>query len=251
MGAIANGMALHGGAIPVVGTFLVFADYMRPAVRLAALSEAKVVFVWTHDSVGVGEDGPTHQPVEQVASLRAIPGLRVLRPADATETVGAWRVAVNSDGPTALILTRQGVPVLEGTRAEAVAAGGYAISDPDDAGLTLVGTGSEVSVCCDAAALLAADGISARVVSLPSWELFAGQPRSEQSRVLRPDLPSLAVEAGSTMGWSRWTDDAVGIDRFGASAPGAVVMEKLGISAPNVASRARALLDGSLSRAAL
>ena len=250
MGAVANGMALHGGTIPVVGTFLVFADYMRPAVRLAALSEAKVVFVWTHDSVGVGEDGPTHQPVEHVASLRAIPGLRVIRPADATETVGAWRVAVTSEGPTALILTRQGVPVLEGTRADAVAAGGYAISEPDDPGLTLVGTGSEVSVCCDAAALLAADGISARVVSLPSWELFAEQPYSEQARVLRPDLPSLAVEAGSTMGWSRWTDDAVGIDRFGASAPGAVVMEKLGISAPNVAGRARALLEGALARAA-
>ena len=250
MGSVANGMALHGGAIPVVGTFLVFADYMRPAVRLAALSEAKVVFVWTHDSVGVGEDGPTHQPVEQLASLRAIPGLRVIRPADATETVGAWQVAVESDGPTALILTRQGVPVLEGSSAEAVAAGGYAISEPDNPGLTLVGTGSEVSVCCDAAALLAADGISARVVSLPSWELFAEQPYSEQARVLRPDLPSLAVEAGSTMGWRRWTDDAVGIDRFGASAPGAVVMEKLGISAPNVAARARALLDGALARAA-
>ena len=250
MGAVANGMALHGGTIPVVGTFLVFADYMRPAVRLAALSEAKVVFVWTHDSVGVGEDGPTHQPVEHVASLRAIPGLRVIRPADATETVGAWRVAVESEGPTALILTRQGVPVLEGTRADAVAAGGYAISEPNDPGLTLVGTGSEVSVCCNAAALLAADGIPARVVSLPSWELFAEQPDSEQARVLRPDLPSLAVEAGSTMGWRRWTDDAVGIDRFGASAPGAVVMEKLGISAPNVASRARALLEGALARAA-
>ena len=251
MGAVANGMALHGGAIPVVGTFLVFADYMRPAVRLAALSEAKVVFVWTHDSVGVGEDGPTHQPVEHLASLRAIPGLRVIRPADATETVGAWQVAVESHGPTALILTRQGVPVLEGTRAGGVAAGGYAISEQDDASLTLVGTGSEVSVCCDAAALLAADGISARVVSLPSWELFADQPCTEQARVLRPDLPSLAVEAGSTMGWSRWTDDAVGIDRFGASAPGAVVMEKLGISAPNVAGRARALLEGPMARAAL
>ena len=250
MGAVANGMALHGGTIPVVGTFLVFADYMRPAVRLAALSEAKVVFVWTHDSVGVGEDGPTHQPVEHLASLRAIPGLRVIRPADATETVGAWRVAVESQGPTALILTRQGVPVLEGTSSGGVAAGGYAISEPDDPGLTLVGTGSEVSVCCDAAALLATDGISARVVSLPSWELFAEQPDSEQARVLRPDLPSLAVEAGSTMGWRRWTDDAVGIDRFGASAPGAVVMEKLGISAPNVASRARTLLEGASARAA-
>ena len=251
MGAIANGMALHGGAIPVVGTFLVFADYMRPAVRLAALSGAKVVFAWSHDSVGVGEDGPTHQPVEHLASLRAIPELRVLRPADANETVGAWRVALESDGPTALILTRQGVPVLEGTRAEAVAAGGYALREPDDPQLTLVGTGSEVSVCCDAAALLAADDVAARVVSLPSWELFAEQPYREQARVLRPDLPSLAVEAGSTMGWRRWTDDAVGIDRFGASAPGAVVMEKLGITAPNVAQRARALLDGMLARAAL
>ena len=207
--------------------------------------------MWTHDSVGVGEDGPTHQPVEHLASLRAIPGLRVIRPADATETVGAWQVAVASGGPTALILTRQGVPVLEGTSAAAVAAGGYAVCEPDDASLTLVGTGSEVSVCCDTADLLAADGISARVVSLPSWELFEQQPYREQARVLRPDLPSLAVEAASTMGWSRWTDDAVGIDRFGASAPGAVVMEKLGISASNVAGRARALLDGSRSRAAL
>ena len=251
MGAIANGMALHGGAIPVVGTFLVFADYMRPAVRLAALSEAKVVFVWSHDSVGVGEDGPTHQPVEHLASLRAIPDLTVIRPADATETVGAWQVAVESEGPTALILTRQGVPVLEGTKAEAVAAGGYAVLEPDEPSLTLVGTGSEVSVCCHAADLLATDGIAARVVSLPSWELFARQPYSEQARVLRPDLPSLSVEAGTTMGWSRWTDEAVGIDRFGASAPGAQVMEKLGISAPNVAARARALAEGSMSRAAL
>ena len=251
MGAIANGMALHGGAIPVVGTFLVFADYMRPAVRLAALSEAKVVFVWSHDSVGVGEDGPTHQPVEHLASLRAIPDLTVIRPADATETVGAWQVAVESEGPTALILTRQGVPVLEGTKAEAVAAGGYAVLEPDEPSLTLVGTGSEVSVCCHAADLLATDGIAARVVSLPSWELFARQPYSEQARVLRPDLPSLSVEAGTTMGWSRWTDEAVGIDRFGASAPGAQVMEKLGISAPNVAARARALVEGSMSRAAL
>ncbi len=244
MGAIANGMTLHGGAIPVVGTFLVFADYMRPAVRLAALSEAKVIFVWSHDSVGVGEDGPTHQPVEHLASLRAIPNLRVIRPADATETVGAWRVAVESPGPTALILTRQGVPVLAETRAEAVAAGGYALREPDDPALTLVATGSEVAVCCDAADALSAEGVVARVVSLPSWELFAEQPRAEQDRILRPDLPSLAVEAGATMGWHRWTDEAVGIDRFGASAPGAVVMEKLGISAANVAARAKELLRG-------
>ena len=251
MGAIANGMALHGDALPVVGTFLVFADYMRPAVRLAAISGAKVIFVWSHDSVGVGEDGPTHQPVEHLASLRAIPDLRVMRPADATETVGAWRVALESGGPTALILTRQGVPVLEGTDAASVARGGYVLTEPAEPSLTLVGTGSEVSVCCDAAALLETGGVAARVVSLPSWELFAEQPYAEQARVLRPDLPSLAVEAGSTMGWRRWTDDAVGIDRFGASAPGAVVMEKLGISASGVADRARALLEGTLQRAAL
>ena len=245
MGAIANGMALHGGCVPVVGTFLVFADYMRPAVRLAALSGAKVVFVWTHDSVGVGEDGPTHQPVEHLASLRAIPELTVIRPADANETSGAWQSAVAAAGPTALILTRQGVPVLEGTSAGAVATGGYVLAEAEDASLTLVGTGSEVSVCCDAAALLAADGITARIVSLPSWELFAAQPEAARSAVLRPDLPSLAVEAAATMGWSRWCDEAVGIDRFGASAPGAVVMEQLGISAANVAERARALLAGT------
>ena len=242
MGAIANGMALHGGTIPVVGTFLVFADYMRPAVRLAALSEAKVVFVWSHDSVGVGEDGPTHQPVEHLASLRAIPDLVVIRPADATETVGAWQVAVESSGPTALILTRQNVDVLEGTDAAAVARGGYVITEAPDAEITLVGTGSEVSVCCDAAEMLAGDGIAARVVSLPSWELFAARPAAERAEVLRPAVPSLSVEAASTMGWHRWCDDAVGIDRFGASAPGAQVMEKLGISAANVADRARALL---------
>ncbi len=246
MGAIANGMALHGGALPVVGTFLVFSDYMRPAVRLAALSQAKVIFVWTHDSVGVGEDGPTHQPVEQIASLRAMPGLRVIRPADANETVGAWSVAIASDGPTALMLTRQKAPVLAGTSASAVAAGGYALSDSSDARITLVGTGSEVSVCCDAAALLAErHGVAARVVSLPSWELFTEQDRRARRDVMRPDLPSLAVEAASTQGWRRWVDEAVGIDRFGASAPGAVVMERLGINPGNVTGRALALLDRS------
>ena len=244
MGSIANGMALHGGALPVVGTFLVFADYMRPAVRLAALSQAKVVFVWSHDSVGVGEDGPTHQPVEQVASLRAIPGLRVIRPADGPETNGAWIVAVASDGPTALILTRQNVPVLAGTSAHSVGEGGYVVSDPGNAQVTLVGTGSELGVCCDAAIELAALGVTARVVSLPCWELFAELSQSQQNSVLRPDLPSVGVEAGATQGWHRWVDHVVGIDRFGASAPGDTVMEKLGISAANVAVRARTLLGG-------
>ncbi len=242
MGAIANGMALHGGAIPVVGTFLVFADYMRPAVRLAALSEARSVFVWSHDSVGVGEDGPTHQPVEQLASLRAIPGLRVIRPADANETAAAWRVAVASGGPTALILTRQDVDVLAGTSSEGVAAGGYVVREVDGAALTLVGTGSEVAVCLDAAELLAADGIAARVVSLPSWELFEEAGSAHRDSVLPPGLPSLGVEAGCSLGWHRWVDDVVAIDRFGASAPGATVLSELGIDPDNVAARARSLV---------
>ena len=243
MGAIANGMALHGGAIPVVGTFLVFADYMRGAVRLAALSQAHTIFVWSHDSVGVGEDGPTHQPVEQIASLRAIPGLRVIRPADANETSMAWRLAVESGGPTALILTRQNVPVLEGTSARGVAQGGYVLREADGAVVTLVGTGSEVAVCVDAAAQLAADGIVARVVSLPCWELFEATSAEVREAVIPSELPSLGVEAGTTMGWHRWVDDVIGIDRFGVSAPGATVMAELGINPDNVAARARALLE--------
>jgi transketolase len=242
MGAIANGMALHGGAIPVVGTFLVFADYMRGAVRLAALSEARSIFVWSHDSVGVGEDGPTHQPVEQIASLRAIPGLRVMRPADANETAASWRIAVASGGPTAMITTRQNVPVLAGTSAEGVANGAYVLQDNDNAAVTLVGTGSEVSVCVEAAGALAAEGIGARVVSMPCWELFEAQSGDAQAAVIAPDLPSIAIEAGVTMGWHRWVDDVVGIDRFGASAPGGTVMTELGITSEHLVARAKALL---------
>lgn len=242
MGAIANGMALHGGAIPVVGTFLVFADYMRGAVRLAALSEARSIFVWSHDSVGVGEDGPTHQPVEQIASLRAIPGLRVMRPADANETAAAWRIAVASGGPTAMITTRQNVPVLAGTSAEGVANGAYVLQDSKNAAVTLVGTGSEVSVCVEAAGALAAEGIGARVVSMPCWELFEAQSGEAQAAVIAPDLPSIAIEAGVTMGWHRWVDDVVGIDRFGASAPGGTVMAELGITSEHLVARAKALL---------
>lgn len=244
MGAIANGMALHGGAIPVVGTFLVFADYMRAAVRLAALSEAKVVFVWSHDSVGVGEDGPTHQPVEHLASLRAIPGLRVLRPADANEAAAAWRIAVASGGPTALITTRQNVPVLEGTSAEGVAQGAYVLRDVEDPAITLVGTGSEVSVCVEAADRLAEAGVAARVVSMPSWELFAANDAAVREAVIPRSIPSLAIEAGVTQGWHRWVDDVIGIDRFGASAPGATVLKELGIDAGPLVERAHALLDG-------
>ncbi|MGQ0520318.1 MAG: transketolase [Actinomycetota bacterium] len=246
MGSIMNGAALHGGVVPVGGTFFIFSDYMRPAVRLAAISEAKVVYSWTHDSVGLGEDGPTHQPIEHIASMRAMPKLRVIRPADANETAHAWRVAVNENGPTALLLTRQDVPVLDGTadRADEVARGAYVLfpggEDPD---VVLIGTGSEVHVCLDAAEQLAADGVVARVVSMPSWELFEAQGDDYQESVLPSDIPTLAVEAGVSFGWDRWADDSVSIEqRFGASAPGKVALEKLGYTADNVAERAKALL---------
>jgi transketolase len=243
MAATMNGMALHGGVLPVGGTFLVFSDYCRPSVRLAALSRAKVIYSFTHDSVGVGEDGPTHQPVEHVAALRAIPGLRVIRPADATETAGAWRLAVDHDGPTALILSRQDLPVLDGTDAAQVARGGYAVVPVEDPDVVLVGTGSEVWVCVAAAEQLAAEGIHAQVASLPSWDLFAEQAELYQDSVLPPDVPTLAVEAGTTFGWERWADDVVGIDRFGASAPGDRVLAELGFTPEHVAERTRQLID--------
>ena len=243
MAAIMTGMALHGGVLPVGGTFLVFSDYARGAIRLAALSGAKVIYSFTHDSVGVGEDGPTHQPVEHVASLRAIPDLRVIRPADANETAAAWRVAVSNDGPTALVLSRQGLPVLEGTSSDGVARGGYTLVDADDPDVVLVATGSEVHVCVEAAEQLAGAGLAARVVSLPSWDLFEAQDASYRAGVLPDGVPRLSVEAGSTFGWDRYADEAVGIDRFGASAPGAEVLERLGITADHVAQRARALVD--------
>lgn len=237
-----NGAALHGGVLPVGGTFLVFSDYCRPAIRLAALSKAKIIMTFTHDSVGVGEDGPTHQPVEHVTALRAIPDLRLLRPADANETAAAWKVAVESDGPTMLVLTRQNLPVLEGTSVEGVARGGYELVGAEDAQLTLLSAGSEVSLCVEAARRLAEDGIAARVVSMPSWDLFLSQDAEYQKRVLTGG-PVLAVEAGVTDGWYRWADDVVGIDRFGASAPGSTVMHELGINADNVVSRARTLIS--------
>jgi len=243
MAATMTGMARHGGVLPVGGTFFVFSDYMRPAVRLAAMSRAKVVHVWTHDSVGVGEDGPTHQPVEQLASLRALPGLQLLRPADANETAAAWRLAVDHDGPTGLVLTRQDVPVLAGTHPEGVGRGAYVLADPEGAvDVVLIGTGSEVAVCVDAAARLAAEGIAARVVSMPSWDRFAAQPEAYRDAVLPPALPRLAVEAGTTFGWERWAHRAVGIDRFGASAPAGTVLRELGIHPDHVSEAARRLL---------
>ncbi|HUR19107.1 MAG TPA: transketolase [Acidimicrobiales bacterium] len=246
MGAIMNGAALHGGVVPVGGTFFIFSDYMRPAVRLAALSEAKVVYSWTHDSVGLGEDGPTHQPIEHIAAMRAMQGLRVIRPADANETAHAWRVVIESNGPTALLLSRQDLPVLEGTaeRADDVARGAYVISaGGDDPDILLIGTGSEVHVCLAAAEELSAAGVTARVISMPSWELFEEQDESYQEEVIPPELPALAVEAGSSFGWERWALDSVSIDRFGASAPGKVALENLGFTPANVAAVARELLE--------
>jgi transketolase len=245
MAAAMNGMALHGGVLPVGGTFFIFSDYMRPSVRLAALSEAKVIYSWTHDSVGLGEDGPTHQPIEHLMSLRAMPGLRVIRPADANETAMAYRVAINSNGPTGLVLSRQNLPVLEGTAGnEGVFRGAYVLRDGDgEPHLVLIGTGSEVAVALAAADLLEADGVTTRVVSMPSWELFDEQPTGYQLEVLPREVPTLAVEAGTTFGWDRWADVAVGIDRFGASAPGAVALRNLGINPDNVVEHARRLLD--------
>lgn len=241
MGSVMNGMAAHGGIIPVGGTFLVFSDYCRPAVRLAALTRSKVIYSFTHDSVGVGEDGPTHQPIEHTAALRSIPDLNVIRPADANEVAGAWATALNHDGPTALILTRQNVPVLEGGSADAVANGGYIVSDPGDAVVTLVAAGSEVSLCVDAAVRLGEAGSPARVVSLPSWSLFDAKDAEYQDSVLG-SLPRLAVEAGASQGWHKYADDVIGIDRFGASAPGSTVMHELGLNIDNVVATATSLI---------
>jgi len=244
MGGIANGMALHGGILPVVGTFLVFADYMRPSVRMAALSKANVVFVWSHDSIGVGEDGPTHQPIEHVASLRAIPDLPVIRPADANEVSQAWQIAIETDGPIAIVLTRQNVPVLEGTvRPNQVNCGAYVLIDAPDPAVILAGTGSEVQLCVDAAASLAAAGIASRVVSMPCWEIFLDQDESYQERVFPHGIPVVGVEAGISLGWDRWADVTVTIDRFGASAPGNEVLEKFGFNAAAVETAARSLIQ--------
>ena len=243
MGSVANGMALHGGILPVVGTFLVFADYMRPSVRMAALSSAKVIFVWSHDSVGVGEDGPTHHPIEHVASLRAIPDLDVIRPADANEVSQAWEIAINNAGPTAIILTRQNVPVLEGTdRTGQVSKGAYVLIDAPDPAVVLAGTGSEVQLCVQAAAALAEDGISSRVVSMPSWEIFGRQDPDYRKEVLPDGIPVVGVEAGVSFGWDQWADRTVTINQFGKSAPGDQVMQVLGISAAAIEAAARDLL---------
>ncbi len=243
MGSALVGMAKHGGTLPLGGTFLVFSDYMRPAVRLAALSGAHCVFVWTHDSLGVGEDGPTHQPVEHIMSLRAIPGLQVIRPADAVETAGAWQLALETDGPTAIILSRQDLPVLEYSSIDGVAQGAYLVADHEAPEVTLIGTGSEVSLCLEAAAALDELGIGARVVSMPCWNAFEALTVDEQDEIISPDLPSVSVEAGVSLGWERHADLAVGIDRFGASAPGSVALANLGMNVVNVVGAVNELLD--------
>jgi len=252
MGAITNGLAVHGGFLPYGSTFLIFSDYMRPALRLAALMGVHVVHVFTHDSIALGEDGPTHQPVEQLASLRAIPNLTVIRPADANETAVAWKVAAASEKhPVLLALTRQDLPTLDRTRyasADGVRQGAYVLSDTKDGkpSLILIASGSEVALILAAADQLQADGIAVRCVSMPSWELFDAQPQAYRDQVLPPDVPArLAVELGVSQGWDRYIGakgDMLGIDRFGASAPAEVLLREYGFSVDNVVKRAHALL---------
>jgi transketolase len=252
MAAISSGIALHGGLIPFSATFFTFADYMRPSIRLASLMKLHSIFVFTHDSIGVGEDGPTHQPVEQAASLRAIPRLVVIRPGDANETASAWRVAMTRRGPVALLLTRQALPVLAGT--DDVAYGGYVLADGEGApDVILIATGSELHVAVEARGLLAQRGVKARVVSLPSWELFEAQPQAYRDSVLPPAvLARVAVEAGVRQGWERYVGPfgaVVAVEgRFGASAPAQVVMEKYGFTAANVAEKALAAKDAVTGR---
>jgi transketolase len=241
-----NGMAQHRGVLPLGGTFFCFSDYMRPAVRLASLTGTHVIYSWTHDSIGLGQDGPTHQPIEHLASLRAMPGLSLVRPADANETAQAWRIAVETDGPVGLVLTRQNVPVLDATAVRApvgVAKGAYVLVDSDGPPrIVLVGSGSEVQLCVAAAATMAEAGVQAQVVSFPSWDHFEQQPEDYRATVFPPGVPVLSVEAGATFGWDRYADDSIGIDRYGASASGDVAMEKFGFTADHVVERARALL---------
>ncbi|GAB4235619.1 MAG: transketolase [Stanieria sp.] len=249
MGAICNGIALHTrGLIPYGATFLVFTDYMRNSIRLSALSEARVIWVMTHDSIGLGEDGPTHQPVEHIASLRAIPNLTVYRPADGNETSAAYKVAVeNTHGPTLLALSRQGLPNLAGSSIEAAAKGGYILSDCDGTpDIILIGTGSEVALCVKAAEKLTSEGKKVRVVSLPSWERFEAQSAEYKESVLPKAVKKrLAVEAGCTMGWCRYVGDeggVIGVDTFGASAPANIVFEKYGFTVDNVVAKAKEIL---------
>jgi transketolase len=252
MGAIANGLAAHGGVLPYASTFLVFSDYLRPAIRVAALAGYRTIFAFTHDSIAVGEDGPTHQPVEHIMSLRLIPNLVVLRPADANETVEAWRLAVERvGGPTALVFSRQALPTLDRAQlapASGVRRGAYVLWDTAPSPeVILIASGSEVALTLDAARRLASEGIRARVVSMPSWELFEQQPEAYRTSVLPPAVSArVAIEAGRTLGWDRYVGargQVVGVDRFGASAPGPEVAARLGLTPETIVRRARDILE--------
>lgn len=255
MGGILNGMALSQALVPFGATFLVFCDYMRPSIRLAALMRLQVIYIFTHDSVAVGEDGPTHQPVEQVAALRAIPNLVVLRPADANETVFAWRFALSrNDGPTALILTRQKLPVIDQGRfasPEGLLRGGYVLAEAPQGTpeLLILATGSEVHIALAAYEQLVKQGVAVRVVSMPSWEIFEAQDGSYRDEVLPASVRArVAVEAGVPMGWERYVAPGgkiLGIERFGASAPGGIILEKFGFTAEAVMAAARQMLGKS------
>jgi len=253
MGAITNGMAYHKGIIPYCGTFLIFSDYMRPAIRLAALGKLPIIYIFTHDSLGVGEDGPTHQPVEQLLTLRAIPGLVVIRPADANETVAAWRYAIaHRDRPVALALTRQKVPVLDLSTvpnlAEGVSRGGYILAESSHNGkpdLIITATGSEVHLALATHEKLTSEGCHTRVVSLPSWDIFEQQDGDYRDRVFSPNIPILAIEAGVSLGWRSYVGSnvtVIGVDRFGSSAPGNIALNKYGFSVENVCQKAHTLI---------
>jgi transketolase len=248
MCAAVNGMAAHGGLISFGSTFFVFSDYAKPAIRLAALMQAHSLFIFTHDTIALGEDGPTHQPIEQLMGLRAVPGLTDFRPADANETAAAWRLALERKGPCFFALTRQNLPVIDPAAHDlyaGVSKGAYILQEAEKPQLVLIGAGSEVWPCLEAAKLLAAEGIQARVVSFPSWKLFEEQSAEYKASVLPAGVPRLAVEAGSTQGWWKYVGldgDVIGLDRFGASAPGPKVMAELGFSAANIAARAKKLV---------
>jgi transketolase len=250
MGSTLTGISLNGGLIPYGGTFLTFSDYMRPAIRLAALSEVQVIYVFTHDSIGLGEDGPTHQPIEHLAALRAIPHLFVIRPADSPEVSEAWRIAIlRRNAPTALALTRQKVPLIDRNKfakADGLRRGAYVLADAETPLLILIATGSEVSLALEAREKLEAEGIPTRVVSMPCCELFDEQSQEYRDEVLPPMITArLAIEAGVRQGWDRYvgsSGDVVCLDRFGASAPGDVAMRELGFNVDNVLKHARALL---------
>jgi transketolase len=251
MCAAVNGMAAHEGLVPYGSTFFTFSDYCKPAIRLAALSGAHSLFVFTHDSIGLGEDGPTHQPIEQLMMLRAVPKLTDYRPADANETAACWRLALERNGPCFFALSRQDLPVIDPATHDAyagVSKGAYVVEDAAHPQVVLIGTGSELWPCVDAKKLLEAEGISTRVVSMPSWEIFDEQSAEYKASVLPANVPKIAVEAGSPLGWWKYvgTDgDVVGLDRYGASAPGPIVLEKLGFTAENVAARAKKLVKRS------